>query len=174
LAKEGKGMTTTDSPSQDDIPSAPWRLTGDAIAFFGGPMTLQMLVHYTGSPVGPYDEHALATVNLRGPHVFQMSVNSEASRRGGRSIWGFPKVLETLAWHQKKGRVVFERENQQFRVRGVGPKFPVALVFWTAQRKGGRWVRVPGKIKGKAQLAWRGRQLACWLHNFEMKIGEPY
>lgn len=153
---------------------APWQLRGDAIALFAGPMTLRLLVHYSDSPVGPYEEHALATINLRGPHVFQMSVSSEESRLSGRLNWGFPKEIEALKWQQNGNRVLFEREGMRFRVRGVGPSFPLVLKFWTAQRNGGRWVKVPGKLRSRAQLAWRGKQLALWLHDFEMEIGKPY
>ena len=167
-------MTSVNLSTQADVPPPPWHLRGEAVAFFGGPMTLRLLVHYTQSPVGPYDEHALATWNLRGPHVFQMSVNSPASRRGGRLNWGFPKVLETLEWQQSGSRLTFVREGQVFRVRGVGPRFPLALPFWTAQRHGGKWVRVPGTVRGWAQLAWRGRQLALWLHDFQLEIGPPF
>lgn len=155
------------------IPDAPWVLQGEAVAFLASPTSIRLLVRYSYSPVGPYVEHALATLSWRGPHVFQMSVNLDASKRGGREIWGFPKTLESLDWKSMGNRIVFRREAQTFRVRAFGPSFPLALPFWSAQQKGKEWVRVPGKIKGRARLGFRGPQLALVLHAFEMRIEPP-
>lgn len=155
------------------IPGAPWVLHGEAVAFLVSPTSLRLLVRYSYSPVGPYLEHALATLSWRGPHVFQMSVNLGASLRGGRAIWGFPKTLESLFWQGSPGRTVFRREQQTFRVRAFGPSFPIALPFWAAQQKGQKWVRVPGKISGRARLGFRGPQLAFVLGAFEMTIEPP-
>lgn len=155
------------------VPEAPWVLQGEAVAFLSSHFSLRLLVRYSYSPVGPYLEHALATVTRRGPHVFQMSVNLDASKRGGRQIWGFPKTLESLTWRGTGNRLVFRRELQTFRVRAFGPSFPLALPFWSAQQKEGKWVRVPGKISGRARLGFRGRQLALVLCAFEMTIEPP-
>lgn len=152
------------------VPDAPWRLRGEAVAFLAGPLAVRLLVHYTESPVGPYDEHALATLSRRGPHVLQMSVNLEASMIGGRRIWGFPKTLENVSWRRKGARVRFQREGQEFRIRAFGPRFFLALPFWTAQQKEGEWVRVPGHIRAQARLAFRGPQLALALDEFEMNF----
>ena len=157
----------------DPIPPAPWTLTGQAVAFLASPLTARLLVNYQTSPVGPYLEHALACPTLRGPHVFQMSVSLAASKRGGREIWGFPKTLEHLEWRQSGERLLFRRENQMFRLRIVGPQFPLALPFWTVQILNARKVRVPGRIQARARLAWRGRQLALFLSEFEMTIEPP-
>ena len=155
------------------IPPAPWTLTGQAVALLSSPISARLLVNYQTSPVGPYLEHALTTVTLRGPHVFQMSVTLAASMRGGREIWGFPKTLESLSWRQNGARVVFARETQVFRARAVGPQFPLALPFWTVQNLSGTDVRVPGRIRARAQLALCGRQLALFLPRFEMTIEPP-
>ena len=155
------------------VAPAPWTLTGQAVAFLAAPATARLLVNYQTSPVGPYLEHALATLTLRGPHVFQMSVTLEASKRGGREIWGFPKTLENLSWQQRGSRIVFQRENRTFRVRAFGPQFRFALPFWTVQQLNSRAVRVPGNIKARAQLAFRGQQLALFLPRFEMTIDPP-
>lgn len=157
----------------NDIPNAPWKLRGEAVALLASPFVARLLVKYEQSPVGAYDEHALATLTARGPHVFQMSVNLEASRRGGREIWGFPKTLEFLNWKRSGQRIEFEREEQIFRVRAFGPQWNFALPFWTAQQKDGAWLRVPGHIKARAQLGFRGRQLALVLRSFEMRIEPP-
>lgn len=158
---------------EEAIPGAPWVLQGEAVAFLASPVSLRLLVRYSYSPVGPYLEHALATLSPRGPHVFQMSVDLDASRRGGRAIWGFPKTLESLGWKSIGNRILFRRESQTFRVRALGPSFPLALPFWSAQQKENEWVRVPGKIKGRARLAFRGPQLALVLSAFEMTIEAP-
>lgn len=155
------------------IPPAPWQLRGKAVAFLASPFSVRLLVHYDESPVGPYDEHALATLTMRGPHVFQMSVNLENSMIGGRSIWGFPKTLESLEWEERGKRIVFRRESKRFRVRVFGPSFPVALPFWAAQQKEGVWLRVPGKMRGRARFGFRGSQLALVLVSFWMEIEAP-
>lgn len=152
------------------IPSAPWVLHGEAAAFLSAPFQVRLLVNYRDSPVGPYLEHAGAKMTIRGPHVFQMSVNLEASKRGGRAIWGFPKELETLRWEKSGSRVEFRRESQVFRLRAFGPRFPLALRFWTIQFRDETPVRVPGEISGTARWGFRGRQLALVLDEFEMKI----
>lgn len=155
------------------VPPAPWRLRGDAAAFLASPCSVRLLVRYAQSPVGPYEEHALATLTRRGPHVFEMSVNLLDSMIGGRTIWGFPKTLETLSWQRRGPRILFRREDQTFRVRGVGPAFPLSLAFWTAQRKDDEWVRVPGQIQGRARFGFRGRQLALILEGFDLLIEPP-
>ena len=157
----------------DSIPGAPWTLRGQAVAFLASLTSLRLLVHYLESPVGPYDEHALANWTRRGPHVHQMSVNLEDSMIGGRTIWGFPKTMESLAWRSTQNRATFRREAKQFRVRATGPTFPLVLPFWTAQQKDGVWNRVPGGIEGRARLAFRGPQLALWLDSFSMTIEPP-
>lgn len=155
------------------IPPAPWRLTGQAVAFLASPLTLRLLVNYQTSPVGPYLEHALARPTWRGPHVFQMSVTLEDSLIGGREIWGFPKTLENLRWQKNGARIIFRRENQIFRLRVCGPRFPLSLPFWTMQDLRGHAVRVPGNIRAMAQFAFRGRQLALLLCEFRMIIEAP-
>ena len=155
------------------IPDAPWILHGEAIALLASPFSLRLLVDYRDSPVGPYREHALAQMTWRGPHVFQMSVDLEASKIGGRTIWGFPKALEYLAWIRCENRVEFRRESQIFRVRKMGPSFPIALAFWTIQNLNGADVRVPGQIRARARLGFRGRQIALCVEDFWMKFDAP-
>ncbi len=157
----------------DSIHPPPWHLRGEAVALLASPVSVCLLVNYTSSPVGPYLEHALATLTLRGPHVFQMSVNLEKSMLGGRAIWGFPKTMEALAWQKKRDRLTFRRLDKVLRVRAFGPKFPLALPFWAAQQKEGAWVRVPGFIRARVRLAFRGVQLALWFDSFSMEIKAP-
>ena len=138
------------------------------------PFCARLLVDYRDSPVGPYREHALVSLTWRGPHVFQMSVDLEASRIGGREIWGFPKTLENLAWKRRGKRLEFRRESQKIYLRAVGPSFPLALAFWTVQSLNGRDVRVPGQIKARGRLAFRGRQIAVLVEDFWMKFNPTH
>ena len=154
------------------IPPAPWHLTGQAVAFLAAPFTLRLLVNYASSPVGPYLEHALAVPTWLGPRVVQMSVNSEASKIGGRAIWGYPKTLESLSWRRDGNRLIFRRENQRFRLRICGPSFPIALPFWTIQTLNGADVRVPARIRARVKFAFSGRQIALFVEEFAM-IFEP-
>ncbi len=155
------------------IPPAPWHLTGQAVAFLASPLVLRLLVKYRSSPVGPYLEHALAIPTLRGPRVTQMSVDSELSKIGGRTIWGYPKTLEQLSWQRDGDRLIFRRENQTFRLRLWGPMFPLLLPFWTVQTLNGADVRVPAQLKATARLAFRGRQMALFLEEFAMTFEPP-
>ncbi|MBW3636050.1 MAG: hypothetical protein KY445_06240 [Armatimonadetes bacterium] len=156
------------------IPNAPWILHGEAIVFLASPFRLRLLVNYYDSPVGSYLEHALAEMTVLGPHISQMSVNWEDSRRGGREIWGFPKVLELLRWKRSGSRFEFRRGTEILRLRAWGPHFPLALSFWTVQFLDEEPVRVPGRISGKARLGFRGRQVALILDEFELKIEAPH
>ncbi len=155
------------------IPPAPWHLTGQAVAFLAAPLTLRLLVNYASSPVGPYLEHALSIPTLRGPRVIQMSVDSEASKIGGREFWGYPKTLENLSWRCDGKHLIFRRENQTFRLRICGPSFPIALPFWTIQTLNGADVCVPAHIKARLKLAFRGRQIALFVEEFAMTFEPP-
>ena len=155
------------------IPPAPWHLSGQAVAFLAAPFALRLLVNYRSSPVGPYLEHALVVPTWLGPRVREMSVNSQASKIGGREIWGYPKTLEHLSWMREGDRLVFRRENQIFRLRIWGPTFPLALPFWTIQTLNDEDVRVPAHLKASARLAFRGRQMAIFLEDFAMTFEPP-
>lgn len=155
------------------IPPAPWHLTGQAVAFLAMPLTLRLLVNYASSPVGPYLEHALSVPTWLGPRVVQMSVDSQASKIGGREIWGYPKTLENLIWQRDGQHLIFRRENQVFRLRICGPSFPVNLPFWTIQTLNGADVRVPAHIKARVKLAFRGRQVALFVQEFAMTFEPP-
>jgi hypothetical protein len=109
----------------------------------------------------------------RGPSVVQMSVDSEASRHGGREIWGFPKELESLDWSVQGKWISFARGRRIFRIRKLGFRFPLALPFWTIQYHRGEVVGVPAFMKAKARLGFRHRQLALILDEFEMTFQGP-
>jgi hypothetical protein len=156
------------------IPSAPWHLGGEAVGLMASPFVFRLLVRYDSSPVGAYNEHALVKFKyekgLLAPHVFQMSVDLEESKIGGRTIWGFPKTLEDLSWTKHNGSIEFRRGTQQFNFRSFGPKIPLGLSFFTLQKLKGKWVKVPGKLKGKCQVALRGKQLAMIVTDFSLVI----
>jgi len=160
-----------------NIPPAPWHLTGEAIGFIASPLSFRLLVNYHSSPVGPYLEHALVKLKYEkgvlAPHVFQMSVNLEASKIGGRTIWGFPKTLEELSWREESNRIEVIREGEQFNIRGFGPKLPVRLSFVTLQELNGEWLKVPGQISAKCQGAFRGKQFALIISEFSLVIDPP-
>ncbi len=164
-------MSPDSSPKS--VPDAPWILHGEAAIMLASPFCTRLLVNYRDSPVGAYREHALARLTWRGPHVFQMSVDLVASMIGGRKIWGFPKTLETLSWKKRENRLEFRRKSQVFRLKSVGPSFPLALGFWTVQSLNGREVRVPGQIRARARLAFRGRQIGLMVEDFEMRFEGP-
>lgn len=159
--------------NEQQIPPAPWHLTGQAVAFLAAPLTLRLLVNYRSSPVGPYLEHALSIPTWLGPRVTQMSVDLEASMIGGHKIWGYPKTLEQLSWLRDGDKLIFRRENQTFRLRIWGPTFPIAAPFWTIQTLDGENVRVPAQLKARARLAFRGRQIAIFLEDFAMTFEPP-
>jgi hypothetical protein len=131
------------------------------------------LVHYDHSPVGPYNELALAVLTSRGPSVVQMPVTSPASMIGGRRIWGFPKSLAHLHWQRQGNRITFRTGKKQWRARAVGPRIPLRLRASSTQKLNGEWVRVPFEITGHVRLAWYGRRLAVLLEAFEMVVHPP-
>ena len=163
---------------QPQFPPAPWKLTGRAALLLASWRELRLLVAYESSPVGPYLEHAIVACSRRGPSVTQMSVTSPLSIRGGIANWGYPKVLENLH-HRTDGdyfwfsRDAGHRRRQVFRLRCFGPSFPVALQFFSMQSLQDKTVQVPGRIRGRAKLAFQGRQLALVLQNFDLTIDPP-
>jgi hypothetical protein len=157
--------------SSSTIPP-PWTLTGSAAVLLSRRGAV-MLVHYETSPVGSYNEWALAVLTTRGPRVVDMAVTSEASCRGGRENWGFPKRLANLQWRQRGARIEFRGESEIYRLRAFGPCFALCVRAWCVQMLGGRDVRVPFLLRGDARLAWRGRQLALLVEDFEFIVDAP-
>jgi len=173
IQRSRHAVTLQEPMLPDSIPDAPWILHGEAALLLASPFRARLLVNYRDSPVGPYLEHALCEMTMCGPHVFQMSVDLEASLIGGREIWGFPKTLENLSWEKRGQNLEFRRETQRFRIRVAGPSFPLALAFFTVQNLNGTDVRVPGRIKARARIGFRGRQIAFFVEDFEMKFDGP-
>ena len=150
-----------------------WVLGGSAVLLLRDVKSATALVHYEGSPVGPYDEWAVIEVSRLGPSVVEMLVTSEASLEAGRALWGFPKELAKLSWKQEAQRIVFRKRDEVFRFRSFGIAFPVHAKAWTNQVLDGRDVRVPCTIQGRARLAFRGKQVALLMEDFEMQIFAP-
>lgn len=104
-------------------------------------------VHYTDTDCGNYDEVAMALfVNspgylrtLRriasgsiGAHSWRLAVTSEASRRCGLEMWGFPKTLEDLRWEVSGGTASMswhdgDVEVLRFSVPATGSRTPATI-----------------------------------------------
>ena len=112
-----------------------------------------------------------------GPSVLKMWVDSADSMREGRAIWGFPKTLHSMAWKRDSQSIEFRAADGDkvlwWRVRVVGPTFPIALRGFCVQELNGRAVKVPIEFRGRARLALRGKQLAIAVEEFEMKVEAP-
>lgn len=114
---------------------------------------------YTGSPVGPYTELAVAQparIGLRfGWCVQLMAVDSAESRVGGRIHWGFPKELATLRWEEDGAARVLTWEERGVVVRGrpLGPPWPALVPVRALQQRGEEPVVVPGRLRGLARFA---------------------
>ena len=150
-----------------------WVLSGSGVLLLRGVSSALALVHYENSPVGAYDEFAVIELSLRGPSVTEMLVTSEASRQAGRELWGFPKELAKISWRQNPQRIVFQKKGECFCFRSVGFSFPLKVKAWTNQILDGQNVRVPCTIQSRARLAFRGKQIALLLENFEMQVFPP-
>jgi hypothetical protein len=140
----------------------------------------QAWVCYSDSPVGAYDEYALATVTRVGeswkswgPHVIEMAVTSEHSMRCGRANWGFPKVLREMKYLRVARRVVFSHQGRERRFYLSRWSIPVAAPTWCVQVLERRAVRVPMFIKGRARLCWSGRRVGVCVEDFSFEVAPP-
>ncbi len=183
--------------NQAPCPPTPWHLQGDAIALFERD-GVRLLVHYTHSPVGAYDECALAQLHsfralqvLAGrfiapviaPTVVEMQVNSPRSMQCGRALWGFPKTLAALNWQSNGTHIAFEASGfeasipevprQKWRFRCAPFGLPVKLHAHVVQVLAGSDVRVSMKLRARARLAWRGQQWGILLENFDFVVEAP-
>jgi len=109
-----------------------------------------LLARYDETATLPYHElivfSALALVGGRPAFVVShIFVDSPASRRGGREIWGLPKELATFSWSPKD--VAVEQDGRALvraRLRRRAPRLPVPLVAPVAGNRGGVTVRAAG------------------------------
>ena len=150
-----------------------WVLNGRGVLLLRDATSALALVHYDHSPVGAYDEFAVIELSWRGPSVTEMLVTSEASRQAGHALWGFPKELGNLNWQRNGRRIMFQKEREIFRFRAFGFSFPLRAEAWTNQILNGKNVRVPCAIEGRAKLAFRGKQIAVLLEDFELQVFPP-
>lgn len=156
-------------------PPAPWVLGGESIvglARWRGPAPalppalsavpgpwVVAAVRYTGSPVGPYTELAVAQPARLGMRlgwcVQLMVVDSPESQVGGRLHWGFPKQVATLRWEEDGAGRVLTWEERGIVVRGrpLGPPWPALVPVRALQQRGDGPVLVPGRLRGFARLA---------------------
>lgn len=157
-------------------PPAPWVLGGESIvglARWRGPAPplppalrpapgpwVVAAVRYTGSPVGPYLELAVAQparIGVRpGWCVQVMVVDSPASRIGGRLHWGLPKELGTLRWDEEGREAALTWEEKGVVVRGrplPGPPLPWLVPVRALQQRGDGPVHVPGRLRGTGRLS---------------------
>lgn len=156
-------------------PPAPWVLDGESIvglARWRGPAPplppslrpvpgpwVVAAVRYTGSPVGPYLELAVAQPARLGVRmgwcVQLMVVDSPESRVGGRLHWGLPKELGTLRWEQHGREAALAWEDKGVVVRGR--PFPLPLPWLVPvralQQRGDGPVQVPGRLRGTGRFA---------------------
>lgn len=70
---------------------------------YAGGVGFLLLVRYTHSPIGPYDELAFVPGDFvfkgkRHAHANILFVSTESSVKQGREIWGFPKHLAHFDW----------------------------------------------------------------------------
>ncbi len=155
-------------------PGPPWRLRGEGVVAlarpepggglptgarpFPGP-SLLVAATYVTSPVGPYQELAVARpVHLGyrlGLCVTTMAVDSTDSRSGGRRNWGFPKELATLQWRKTSGGPSLRWEEQSIQVssRPSGPSLAVVVPLCCIQQRSDSPVMVLGALKGRLHPA---------------------
>ncbi len=169
--------------NQASCPPAPWHLQSDAVALLEA-RGVRLLVHYTHSPVGAYNECALAQIQsisarqvlagrLFAPTIVEMQVDLPASMRCGRALWGFPKTLTALRWQRKNSHITFETSEKTWRFRISRWSVPIKLRASAVQVLAGQNMRVPMKIRARARLAWRGRQCGVLLENFDFEVAAP-
>lgn len=114
---------------------------------------------YTASPVGPYRELAIAVPARAGSHVGMcvttMVVDDEASRFGGRRLWGFPKELSELRWEDQGDAVCLRwgHGGVEVRARRRAPTLPLGAPLWCLQRRDDGLVTVAGWLVGRSRPA---------------------
>ncbi len=94
-------MRTKSSPT--NIPPNPHGGRAKDEVNFAGGMGFVLLVRYTHSPIGPYNELAVVPGNVeykgkRYRHANILYVSTEESVQHGRGIWGLPKNLARFDW----------------------------------------------------------------------------
>jgi hypothetical protein len=137
------------------VKPAPWHLRGSGYIFllkcdrqtnledaniptalrdgFLGGLSLVMLVDYTSSPVGPYNELLYIPGRFKFANgrcdrsITRIYVDSEPSLVGGRENWGIPKDLAHFTFHEGRTDItvkVGEVDAARFAVKPFGPSLP--------------------------------------------------
>lgn len=205
--------------SMPDVPPAPWECHCSALlwlarggraaaaafpsALAGSPglATVGGFVHYTDTPVGPYDE-VLGMIGSRTGlrpwgHVAFMSVDSQASMVGGRTNWAMPKTLADFDGDPAAGQTVSGTgaDGTPWSVsatsRVVGPAVPLKTKATARQqfgdgRVGDSLLSFSGRIRpaivtvqvsSEGNLAtWLrpGRHLGAVVESATFTLGEPH
>ena len=104
---------------------------------FKGGFGYVMLVDYSSSPVGPYQE-LLFIPGQFGENKFQsitrILVSSEASTDQGRKNWGIPKETASFRWEKEKGkdRIQVELDGKKIldtEISHGGISFPISTAL---------------------------------------------
>lgn len=162
----------------------PWSLRGQAIVLpllriESGRLLIgaQAWVRYDESPVGPYDEYAVALLGWTGgkwgPRVVEMPVTSSDSMRCGRANWGYPKSVRALKYLRRGLGVRFEDEGRVRLFRLSRGRLPLAAQAWTVQVLAGQSVRVPMSVRGRARLCWSRQRLGVCIEDFQFHVQAP-
>ena len=147
--------------SLQPYPSAPWRLSGRAIAIVrltpieriadgvpkplsvvpimpGRTLSMFYLARYEAPSALQYHECIVAPALVRngvrvGAWISNIFVDSEASMLAGREIWGLPKQLANFDWKwEERGRIAMTHEEVSFEVAGA-----MARTHWPLPLVGG-------------------------------------
>lgn len=154
---------------------APWVLSGESIVGLArcphtlGPMppgvrrvpgpVLIVAARYSGSPVGPYIELAIGEPARLGARLgwcmSTMVVDSPESRTAGRTNWGFPTEVGSLAWDGEGRTRELRWAERGVVIRGEPSRFrlPVLVPVRALQHRSDGPVVVPGRLRGLARVA---------------------
>lgn len=159
----------------------PWRCELTAVMWWAlrpgtaPQLTVGALVHYTGTPVGPYCEVLAARVSTRHARpsvtVPFLAVDSPASLAAGRAIWALPKTSASFDGSVAEG--AFTAQSEAWSVRAtpqhLAPAVPALLWARLEQRDGHLCVTAPLAGRGRARVgrvdveASAGAGLPDWL-----------
>jgi hypothetical protein len=175
------GRTETDLPTNPPYPPPPWELYGDAQVYLllcrqdrlervpagfdplniaGFTPVLAGFINYTNGSVLRYAELYVAVVGRvagrRRPTatVTHMWVDSEASRRGGRELWGYPKELARfeLAISPNGTARAYDGRGELATAK-LGPTVPlpvrITTLGGTVQPLGGKLQPVRAQMSGR-------------------------
>jgi acetoacetate decarboxylase len=136
------------SMNATSYPSAPWRLSGNAIAIVrltpieriaplvpntlrvvpilpGRTLSIFYVARYTAASTLSYHECIVAPALVRrgarvGAWISNIYVDSELSMQAGREIWGLPKQIASFDWRwEERGRVAMTHEEASFELTGA-------------------------------------------------------